>query len=85
VATALTGALHDTGQGYPALGAGADAVPGWTVTLRSPASALPELDDYEGPEYRRMRAVDATGRLCWTYLWTAGMGGLRPLPGGWAD
>jgi gamma-glutamylcyclotransferase (GGCT)/AIG2-like uncharacterized protein YtfP len=83
VATRLTGALFDTGRGYPAFCAGDGDVPGWTVALRSPAVALAELDIYEGAEYRRVRAVDSTGRLCWTYLWSVPTEGMRSLRNGW--
>ncbi|HEX4703645.1 MAG TPA: gamma-glutamylcyclotransferase family protein [Pseudonocardiaceae bacterium] len=79
----VPGALHDTGLGYPALCAGDANVPGWTVRLRSPATALTELDAYEGAEYRRVRVVDSTGALCWTYLWCAPTDGMPRLPNGW--
>jgi gamma-glutamylcyclotransferase (GGCT)/AIG2-like uncharacterized protein YtfP len=83
-ATTLPGTLYDTGLGYPALLPGTEgAVPGWTLTLRSPADALAALDAYEGSEYRRARVVDAAGRLCWTYLWTAPTHGFVPLADGW--
>jgi gamma-glutamylcyclotransferase (GGCT)/AIG2-like uncharacterized protein YtfP len=85
VAAWVAGALYDTGRGYPAFCRGADEVPGWTVTLRSPAAALAALDEYEGEEYRRVRVVDSGGRLCWVYLWVTSMVGLRPLAGRWAD
>jgi gamma-glutamylcyclotransferase (GGCT)/AIG2-like uncharacterized protein YtfP len=85
VATSALGALYDTGRGYPAVRAGADTVPGWVVTLRSPGEALVTLDAYEGDEYARVRVVTADGLLCWTYLWTASMDGLRPITGGGAD
>jgi gamma-glutamylcyclotransferase (GGCT)/AIG2-like uncharacterized protein YtfP len=79
----LTGALHDTGHGYPALCDGESSVAGWTVQLHCPATAFAELDEYEGPEYRRVRVVDSAGQLCWTYLWSAPTDGLRILPNGW--
>ncbi len=84
VATALSGTLYDTGQGYPALLPGTEgSVPGWTLTLRSPTEALAALDAYEGGDYRRARVVDADGRLCWTYLWTAPTHGFVRLADGW--
>lgn len=84
VETTLTGTLYDTGLGYPALHqTGAGLVPGWTLRLRESARALPELDDYEGPEYRRVRVVDSNGRLCWTYLWIEPVAGFSPLSDGW--
>ena len=85
VATSVLGALYDTGRGYPALRTGTDVVPGWVVTLRSPADALVALDDYEGDQYTRARVVATDGLPCWTYLWTASMDGLRPIAGGGAD
>lgn len=86
VASRLSGTLYDTGQGYPALHdqPTGDGVPGWTLRLRSPAEALAELDAYEGPEYRRVRAVDSAGRLCWTYLWSEATDGLVRLADGWS-
>lgn len=85
VAARAVGALYDTGRGYPAFCRGSGEVPGWTVTLRSPVSALAALDDYEGPEYRRVRVVDSAGRLCWVYLWVTSIVGMRALSAGWAD
>ena len=84
-ASRLPGTLYDTGLGYPALhpDAAGPGVPGWTLTLRSPAAALAGLDEYEGEDYERIRVVDSTGRLCWTYVWTAGTDGMAPLAGGW--
>jgi gamma-glutamylcyclotransferase (GGCT)/AIG2-like uncharacterized protein YtfP len=84
-ATRLPGTLYDTGLGYPALHAdpAGPGVPGWTLRLRTPAVALAELDEYEGVDYRRIRVVDSTGRLCWTYVWTAGTDGMARLADGW--
>ena len=89
-ATLPHGTVADTGCGHPALtldAAGADAaegVPGHVVELTDPQAALPALDDYEGPEYRRIRVVVDDGTVCWAWLWTASRAGLTPLPRGWA-
>jgi gamma-glutamylcyclotransferase (GGCT)/AIG2-like uncharacterized protein YtfP len=80
---ALTGALYDTGRGYPAFCHGAGSVPGWSVRLRSPSVALAELDVYEGSGYRRVRMPDSAGRLCWTYVWPGSTDGMRVLSAGW--
>lgn len=82
----LPGSVSDTGQGYPALALGdGPGVPGHVVGLADPVAALPGLDVYEGPEYRRIRVViPPDGTVCWTYLWIAGGRGLTPLPDGWA-
>lgn len=82
-AAELAGELFDTGRGYPALLPGEARVPGTLLRLRDPAAAFPGLDAYEGPEYRRVRAVTADGTLCWTYVWSAERTGFAPLPGGW--
>jgi gamma-glutamylcyclotransferase (GGCT)/AIG2-like uncharacterized protein YtfP len=86
VPTRLPGTLYDTGLGYPALTLdSAGTVPGWTIQLRAPATALAELDEYEGVEYMRVRVVDSTGLSCWTYLWTAPVAGMVRLAHGWPD
>ncbi len=57
------GRVHDTGRGYPALVRDATAVAhgalahGYVVELADPVAALPALDAYEGPDYRRERVV----------------------------
>jgi len=57
------GRVHDTGRGYPALVRDPAAVApgvlavGHVVELDDPAAALPALDAYEGPDYRRERVV----------------------------
>lgn len=80
----LAGTLYDTGLGWPALRLTvADTVPGFVVTLRSPADAFAVLDEYEGSEYRRVRVVLADGTLCWTYEWIAPVDSLPTLPRGW--
>jgi gamma-glutamylcyclotransferase (GGCT)/AIG2-like uncharacterized protein YtfP len=84
-AVTLPGTLLDTGLGYPAFRPGGDGpgVPGHVVRLRSPESAFPVLDEYEGLEYRRVRVVLPDGKISWTYLWTAGVDGMSVLPAGW--
>ncbi|MFP5022616.1 gamma-glutamylcyclotransferase [Pseudonocardia phyllosphaerae] len=83
-ATLPGAAVADTGHGYPALTLGGTGVPGHVVELGDPAAAMPDLDRYEGPEYRRIRVSLADGIVCWAWLWIAGRTGLRPLPDGWA-
>jgi hypothetical protein len=58
-------------------------VPAVLVPLRDPATLLPQLDAYEGPDYRRVRRVLPDGTVCWVYAWSAPITGFRPLPGGW--
>lgn len=57
----LPGRVHDTGRGYPALtlarSEAGDAASGTVLTLPDVASAMAVLDEYEGPEYRRVRSV----------------------------
>ena len=80
----VAGALLDTGMGWPALVPGeGPPVPAVLVPLRDPAALLPRLDDYEGPDYRRVRRVLPDGTVCWVYAWRASIDGFRPLPGGW--
>jgi gamma-glutamylcyclotransferase (GGCT)/AIG2-like uncharacterized protein YtfP len=80
----VDGTVHDTGRGYPALRTRTGGrAPGWLVRLRDPAAALPGLDAYEGPEYRRERIVTVDGEPCWAYVWARPAAGLRPLPCGW--
>jgi gamma-glutamylcyclotransferase (GGCT)/AIG2-like uncharacterized protein YtfP len=52
------GRVHDTGRGYPALvrDRGGTAR-GHVVELADPVTALPALDAYEGPDYRRERVA----------------------------
>lgn len=83
-AAALPGTLFDTGLGYPALRLGdGPGVSGWVVDLAEPAKALSIVDEYEGGEYSRVRVVLPGGRLCWTYVWTGPITGLRMLTAPW--
>jgi gamma-glutamylcyclotransferase (GGCT)/AIG2-like uncharacterized protein YtfP len=81
----VPGTVFDTGNGYPAWLPGSPGeTPGDVVPLREPAALLPDLDAYEGPEYRRIRVVvPADGTVCWAYAWRAPTTGLRPLTAGW--
>lgn len=80
----VDGTVLDTGLGHPALRPGTgERAPGWMVPLRDPASVLPALDAYEGPQYRRARLPVLDGPPCWTYVWAGSDRGLTPLPLGW--
>lgn len=82
----LPGRVHDTGRGYPALVRGGPGrARGAVLTLADPPAALPALDAYEGPEYRRQRAVAHTagGRLpVWVWTWPGPVSG-APLTDPW--
>jgi gamma-glutamylcyclotransferase (GGCT)/AIG2-like uncharacterized protein YtfP len=84
-AAVLPGSVSDTGLGFPALtrDGAVGEVPGYVVELADPLDALPGLDEYEGPEYRRVRVVLGDGTVCWTYLWVETSVPLTPLPHGW--
>lgn len=78
------GTVYDTGRGYPALRPGpGSGAPGWVVPLGDPATLLPVLDDYEGPDYRRIRLRLPDDTVSWAYAWAAPPHGLSPLPSGW--
>jgi gamma-glutamylcyclotransferase (GGCT)/AIG2-like uncharacterized protein YtfP len=80
----VPGAVFDTGRGYPAwLPDAAGTAPGVLVRVDDPATLLPALDAYEGPEYERVRVV-ADGTVCWAYAWRGDRDGLVPLPDGWS-
>lgn len=82
----LPGRVHDTGLGYPALVRGGPGrALGAVLTLADPPAALPRLDAYEGPDYRRQRAVahTADGLLpTWVWTWPGPVHG-RPLTAAW--
>jgi gamma-glutamylcyclotransferase (GGCT)/AIG2-like uncharacterized protein YtfP len=75
-----TGSVHDTGLGRPALLLDPAArTPGILITFADPAAAFLALDDYEGPDYRRIRITIPTDHTAaWTYLWTGPRNELRP-------
>lgn len=78
------GALYDTGHGYPALRLGhGPGVSGWVVELSPPSAALSAMDEYEGPEYRRVRVTLPDGTMCWTYVWIGEVDGMRLLTEQW--
>ena len=85
----LPGTLYDTGRGYPALLLdGGPGVPAQLFALRDPATALPVIDDYEGPEYERavlhLSAATCSPTRFWVYTWIASTAGLSRLPSGWS-
>ncbi|MCD2191448.1 gamma-glutamylcyclotransferase [Actinomycetospora soli] len=83
------GQVYDTGHGYPALVAGPGTARGHVVTLADPARALPALDAYEGPDYRRERVVvyrAAKAELAWAWLWDSPPPSDWPtVTGSWSD
>jgi gamma-glutamylcyclotransferase (GGCT)/AIG2-like uncharacterized protein YtfP len=82
----LPGRVHDTGLGYPALVRGGPGrALGAVLTLADPPGALPRLDEYEGPDYRRERAVAHTpcGPVpTWVWTWPGPVRG-EPLTDAW--
>jgi gamma-glutamylcyclotransferase (GGCT)/AIG2-like uncharacterized protein YtfP len=87
------GTRCDTGLGWPAMLLGDQpGVPGTLIRLREPATLLPALDRYEGPDYRRVRLVVAPvadqrvdapfEAVSWAYVWVGDRSGLRPEPAG---
>jgi gamma-glutamylcyclotransferase (GGCT)/AIG2-like uncharacterized protein YtfP len=80
----LDGQVRDTGLGYPAwLPDVPGSTPGSIVPLREPAALLPALDDYEGPDYRRIRVTASDGTICWAYAWRSSSEGFADVPLGW--
>jgi gamma-glutamylcyclotransferase (GGCT)/AIG2-like uncharacterized protein YtfP len=79
------GAVFDTGLGWPALllGTGQNGdtarVAGTVIPLRDPETLLPVLDEYEGPDYRRVRLTLTDGTPAWAYLWIGDRTILRPI------
>ncbi|MDL5155788.1 gamma-glutamylcyclotransferase family protein [Actinomycetospora termitidis] len=94
-----TGLVVDTGRGYPALVPGEGVARGHVVTLADPAGAMPALDAYEGPDYRRERVVvyraandaersdgSSTAELAWAWLWDSTPPADWPtVTGSWSD
>lgn len=82
----LPGRVHDTGRGYPALVRGGPGrARGAVLTLADPSGAMPRLDEYEGPDYTRQRAVahTADGLLpTWVWTWRGAVRG-APLTAAW--
>jgi gamma-glutamylcyclotransferase (GGCT)/AIG2-like uncharacterized protein YtfP len=82
----LPGRVHDTGRGYPALARGGPGrARGVLLRLADPAAALPRLDEYEGPDYRRERAVAHTPHArvpAWVWTWRDELTG-APLTAPW--
>jgi gamma-glutamylcyclotransferase (GGCT)/AIG2-like uncharacterized protein YtfP len=65
-----TGIVHDTGLGWPALLLGSGGrTEGTLIPLADPPAVMPALDDYEGPDYRRVRTTLGDGSLAWCYVW----------------
>jgi gamma-glutamylcyclotransferase (GGCT)/AIG2-like uncharacterized protein YtfP len=84
VRVTVDGTVHDTGRGYPALRPGTGLrARGWLVPLRDPVAALPVLDAYEGPAYRRVRLATSDARPAWTYVWDGPVSGMPALADGW--
>ena len=85
-AATVAGRVLDTGRGYPALLPGGRArARGVLVAVRDPVALLHRLDQYEGHEYRRVRAAATADdepqvTACWTYVWAADEAVLHRLP-----
>lgn len=77
------GTVYDTGLGWPAMlldgPRQSGDVPGTLIPLSDPEALLPVLDDYEGPDYRRVRLTLTDGTLAWAYLWIGDRTFLRPI------
>ena len=75
---AVRGRLYDTGRGYPAASFtdGGEPVHGAVLTLAPADEALAALDDFEGPEYRRVEIGTLDGAAVVAYEWCAPFDGL---------
>lgn len=84
---ACSGAAGSGAAGSGATCSGAACAPGYVVTLRDPVAALPVLDEYEGPEYRRLRTlteIDGGETLpCWVWVWPGSVAGWPRVTGRW--
>jgi gamma-glutamylcyclotransferase (GGCT)/AIG2-like uncharacterized protein YtfP len=74
------GRVYDTGLGWPAMLLGEQPTVRGTLTrLRRPETLMPTLDDYEGPQYRRVRILlPDSGTVSWAYVWVGDRARLRP-------
>jgi gamma-glutamylcyclotransferase (GGCT)/AIG2-like uncharacterized protein YtfP len=81
----LHGQVQDTGRGYPAwLPDVPGTTPGSIVPLHNPAGLMKTLDEYEGPDYERIRVtVPEDGTICWAYAWRSPAENFAHLPHGW--
>ena len=91
VADAISGALYDTGRGYPCavfdeIDGVARGTPVHGVVVELDAQfrdgALVELDRYEGPEYRRVTVRTRSGLEAFAFVWIAPRAGCRLVPNG---
>lgn len=79
------GVLYDTRRGYPAATFGdGPGIQGAVLVLRPEAvgRAFVLLDEVEGPSYRRIEVVTATGEATAAYEWIAPLEGLVVLSSG---
>jgi len=83
----ITGALYDTGYGWPAavIGPGAD-IPGFTVALEAQSlpAALNALDEIEGTSHGlfcRVQLLTAHGVAAWAYDWAGDTAGFAAIDG----
>ena len=82
---AITGALYDTGYGWPAAVVGSEGrIPGHTVALAAGSlpTALTALDEIEGTAHGlfcRVQVVTANGVAAWAYDWQGDVRGFTAI------
>jgi gamma-glutamylcyclotransferase (GGCT)/AIG2-like uncharacterized protein YtfP len=85
-AATVPGSLFGTPAGYPALVAGEGIVHGELCFFSDLGAILSDLDEFEGPPYRRIRceATTADGRkhAAWCYAVAEIPSGAWPIPSG---
>ena len=85
----VSGTLVDTGRGYPGLRLGGDGVVhGWLLELHpsTEASVWEQLDEVEGPDYRRVTLTTTDGVAAQAYEWITSSSNEQVLADGrWPD
>ena len=79
--TTVPGTIYQL-EGYPGFvpAAGTNPVRGDLYSI--PESLLEDLDDYEGPAYKRVRIMTACGVEAWIYQYTASVAGRQVIASG---
>lgn len=76
----IRGNLYRVNDFYPGFIPGDGKVVG-DVYLIDP-EILPSLDEFEGPEYKRIKMRTSTDVECWVYQWILPVNGFSQIKGG---
>lgn len=77
----VSGHLYRVNESYPGYVPSKESEV-WGDVYRVDGSVLPDLDEFEGPEFERRKVTTSLGIECWVYVYKDPVAGKKRIRGG---